>query len=218
MLGSNDAGAGRQVVLACNQPLSGLAALGPRLCSRLGSGLTVEVSAPDASLRAEILRAKAAALAETIPDDVLAFLSEHAGAHVRALEGALHRLVAHARVLGQPIDIASAADSIGRGESGSHGAAPSDRVIAAVASRFHLTPRELCGKSRSRRVTVPRHLAMQLLREQGDRSLAEIGALLGGGDHSTVRHGCERARAMLSRDEGYRAQAEWLREYLSLAA
>ena len=209
---------GRQVVLACNQPLSGLAALGPRLCSRLGSGLTVEVSAPDASLRAEILRAKAAALAETIPDDVLAFLSEHAGAHVRALEGALHRLVAHARVLGQPIDIASAADSIGRGESGSHGAAPSDRVIAAVASRFHLTPRELCGKSRSRRVTVPRHLAMQLLREQGDRSLAEIGALLGGRDHSTVRHGCERARAMLSRDEGYRAQAEWLREYLSLAA
>jgi chromosomal replication initiator protein len=177
----------------------------------------VGVSAPDASLRAEILRAKAAAFAETIPDDVLVFLAENVGAHVRALEGALHRLVAHARVLGHPIDVSSAADSIGRRKNSLHGPAPSDRVIAAVASRFHLTPRELCGKSRSRRVTVPRHLAMQLLREQGDRSLAEVGALLGGRDHSTVRHGCERARAMLSRDGSYRAQAEWLREHLSLA-
>ncbi len=210
-------GENRQVVLACDQPPEGLSALGPRLCSRLGSGLTVDISPPDAGVRAKILRAKAAAFAETIPDDVLAFLAESVGVHVRALEGALHRLVAHARVLGRPIDMASAVDSIGRRENGISDAAPSDRVIAAVASRFCLTPRELCGKSRSRRVTAPRHLAMQLLREQGDRSLAEIGALLGGRDHSTVRHGCERARALLARDGNYRAHADWLREHLSRA-
>ncbi len=208
----------RQVVLTCDQPPEGLSALGPRLCSRLGSGLTVEISPPDAAVRAEILRAKAAAFPETIPEDVLAFLAESTGTHVRALEGALHRLVAHSRVLGRPIDMISAADSTGHHENESNGAAPSDRVIAAVASRFHLTPRELCGKGRSRRVTVPRHLAMQLLREQGDRSLAEIGALLGGRDHSTVRHGCERAREALARDGSYRAQADWLRERLSRAA
>jgi chromosomal replication initiator protein len=207
----------RQVVLASDQPPEGLAALGPRLCSRLGSGLTTEISPPGASLRAEILRSKAAALAESLPDEVVDFLAEHAGNHVRALEGALHRLMAQARVLGRPVDLTSAADCIGRQITGAAPAAPSDRVIAAVANRFRLTPRELCGKSRSRRVTVPRQLAMQLLREQGDRSLAEIGGLLGGRDHSTVRHGCARARALLSNDAELRSHAEWLRNLLSRA-
>lgn len=209
--------ANRQVVLACDQPPERLSALGSRLCSRLGAGLVVEISPPDASVRAEILRSKASVFAEAIPEEVVSFLADNVGTQVRALEGALHRLVAHARVLGQPIDMASAADVIGRHELGLSGSPSSGRVIAAVASRFDLTPRELCGKSRSRRVTVPRQIAMQLLRETGDRSLAEIGALMGGRDHSTVRHGCERARAMLSLDADLRSHAEWLRERLSRA-
>jgi chromosomal replication initiator protein len=209
--------ANRQVVLSCDQPPERLSALGPRLCSRLGSGLVVEISPPDASVRAEILRSKASRFAEAIPEDVIIFLADNVGAQVRALEGVLHRLVAHSRVLGQPIDMASAAEVIGRHQLDFSESPSSSRVIAAVASRFDLTPRELCGKSRSRRVTVPRQIAMQLLRETGDRSLAEIGALLGGRDHSTVRHGCERARAMLSLDADLRSQAEWLREMLSRA-
>lgn len=211
------ASASRQVVLACDQPPEALSALGPRLCSRLGAGLVVELSPPDAAVRAKILRSKASAFAEVVPDDVVAFLAKHAGSQVRALEGALHRLVAHARVLGRPIDMASAADCVGRQVNSGDYAPPSSRVIAAVASRFQLTPRELCGASRARRVTVPRQLAMQLLREQGDRSLAEIGALLGGRDHSTVRYGCERASAMLSRDDKLRSHAKWLRKLLSRA-
>jgi len=210
--------ANHQVVLSCDQLPEHLSGLGPRICSRLAGGLAVEITPPDAIVRAEILRTKAAAFTESIPNEAITFMAENIGGQVRALEGALHRLVARARVLGTPIDSVSAAEVIGCRQTANNDPAPSDRVIAEVASRFGLTPRELCGKSRSRRVAVPRHLAMHLLREQGDRSLAEIGSLLGGRDHSTVRYGCERARSLLSRDRAMRSHAEWLRRRLSRAA
>ena len=209
--------ANRQVVLACDQPPERLSALGPRLCSRLVSGLTVEISPPDSAMRAEILRAKASVFAEDVPDEVLDFLAERGEMHVRALEGALHRLFALSRVLGRPIDTSTAAEVLGLPEAGNSGNTLHNRVIAAVASRFQLTPHDICGKSRSRRVTVPRQLAMQLMREQGDCSLAEIGSLLGGRDHSTVRHGCARARAMLSSNAELRSHADWLRDFISPA-
>ena len=211
-------GENRQVVIACDQPPGRLTALGQRICSRLMSGLTIEISPPDTEARTAILRIKASAFPEEVPDDVLVFMAERIEPQVRALEGALHRLVAQARVLGRPIDMSSAAEAIDLREGGGVSAAPSDRVISAVAARFNITPRELCGKSRSRRVTVPRHIAMHLLREQGDRSLAEIGALLGGRDHSTVRHGCETARSLLSRDTEARAHANSIRDSLSRLA
>lgn len=206
---------GGQVVVACDQAPERLSALGAHLCSRLVSGLTVETSPPDSAVRAEILRAKASVFEEDVPDEVLVFLAERAETHVRALEGVLHRLFAQSRVLARPIDTKAAAEALGFPGSGNNEDEPPSRVIAAVAGRFRLTPREICGKSRSRRVTVPRQLTMQLLREQGDCSLAEIGALLGGRDHSTVRHGCARAREMLDTDAEFRSHADWLRDFIS---
>lgn len=203
-----------QVMLSCDQAPESLAALGRRLCSRLSAGLAVEITAPDAGARAEILRTKAAAFTEPIPDEVITFMAENVGGHVRALEGALHRLVARARVFGTPIDTSSASDALCQSDP-INDPVPSDRVIAEVAGRFGITQRELCGKGRARRVAVPRHLAMHILREQGNRSLAEIGELLGGRDHSTVRHGCERAVSLLSRDDTLRSHAAFLRERLS---
>ena len=208
-------GENRQVVLACDQPPAKLTSLGQRICSRLVSGLTVKISPPDAEARASILRVKAEAFEEDVPDDVVVFLAERSDPQVRALEGALHRLIAQARVLGRPIDKHAASEAIGFREDRGISMAPSDQVISAVASHFKVSSRELCGKSRARRVTVPRHIAMHLLHEQGHCSLTEIGALLGGRDHSTVRHGCKSARSLLSRDTKAREHTDSIRDSLS---
>ena len=209
-------GENRQVVLACDQPPAKLTSLGERICSRLVSGLSVRISPPDAEARASILRVKTDAFEEDVPDDVVVFLAERSDPQVRALEGALHRLIVQTRVLGRPIDKRAAAEAIGFSEDRLVSTAPSHQVISAVASHFKVSPRELCGKSRARRVTVPRHIAMQLLHEQGQCSLAEIGALLGGRDHSTVRHGCKSARRLLSRDTKAQEHADSIRDSLSL--
>jgi len=65
-----------------------------------------------------------------------------------------------------------------------------ERILATVAHHFDLSEEELIGRSRARSVSVPRQLAMYLIREETGTSLPQIGKLLGGRDHTTVMHGC----------------------------
>ena len=68
------------------------------------------------------------------------------------------------------------------------------------------------GRDRSREVTFPRQIAMHLLREETDASLPEIGQVLGGRDHTTIMHGCEKITNLIETDEGTRRQYMALRE------
>ena len=50
----------------------------------------------------------------------------------------------------------------------------------------------LRGQKRDKAIVVPRQIAMFLMREETDVSLLRIGAELGGRDHSTVLHACDK--------------------------
>jgi chromosomal replication initiator protein len=53
-------------------------------------------------------------------------------------------------------------------------------------------PADMRGRSRNRDVSYARHLAMYVLKEDGRKTVAEIGRLLGHRDHSTVIAGIQR--------------------------
>ena len=50
----------------------------------------------------------------------------------------------------------------------------------------------LKGQKRDRAIVVPRQIAMYLMRAETEVSLLRIGAELGGRDHSTVLHACDK--------------------------
>jgi chromosomal replication initiator protein len=72
----------------------------------------------------------------------------------------------------------------------------------------------LVSKKRTKELTVPRQIAMYLIRELLDLSLVEIGALFGGRDHSTVIHAVNKVEEDLARDDTFRARVELLRNGL----
>lgn len=76
-----------------------------------------------------------------------------------------------------------------------------DDVLRAVASYYHVTEEDLKGTKRNREVSVPRQIAMYLCREMTDCSMARIGDALGGKDHTTVLHGCDKIAEQLKSDE-----------------
>jgi chromosomal replication initiator protein len=55
---------------------------------------------------------------------------------------------------------------------------------------------------------------MYLMREETDAPLLRIGEALGGRDHSTVLHGCEKIERELGEDEEFRHEVTSLRETL----
>ena len=84
--------------------------------------------------------------------------------------------------------------------------------VQIVAKHFGLGESDLLGRSRTKEIANARQLAMYLLREENGLSLIHIGSILGGRDHSTVRHGVEKVSQDIERDEAVRRQLVVLRE------
>jgi len=87
-------------------------------------------------------------------------------------------------------------------------------VLDAVARSFNVTVAALRGKDRDKDIVLPRQVAMYLLREETSLSLVQIGETLGGRDHSTVLHGCERIANAIEMDDRLRQRIITLREGL----
>lgn len=92
----------------------------------------------------------------------------------------------------------------------------SDHILAAVAKEFEVTPHEMTGCRRFRRVVRARWAAAYFLQKYRGYSTPQLGKIFKR-DHSTIVHGLGEVRQLLKRDVGfsvqmYRVEAELLRE------
>jgi chromosomal replication initiator protein len=193
----------RQIVLSSDRSPKAFVGLEERLRSRFGWGLTADIQPPDLEMRVAILQAKAEARSVLVPNEVLQFIAESVESNIRELEGALTRVLAVARMLGLPMSIQTAEKALGEMVH-----APAkvtmEHILSQVASHFGLRVDDLIGPRRPRAIARPRQIAMFLARELTDMSLPRIGQALGGRDHTTVMHGCDKIGALFEKDEEIR--------------
>lgn len=204
--------ANRQIVLTSDRVPRAIPTLHDRLRSRFEWGLLADVQAPDYAHRLDILRAKAADLTPKVPPMVLEYLARPEGSSVRQLEGALNRLVMSAQMQRSPITLALASLTLREcfGDRGRIDISPKV-VMDLVASHYHVAVDDILGKGRTRTIAWPRQIAMFLLREETEQSLAQIGAALGGRDHTTIMHGCEQVAETARNDAQVQREIEQLR-------
>jgi chromosomal replication initiator protein len=200
-------GAGKQIVVSCDRPPKALVALEDRLRSRFGWGLIADVQAPDFETRIAILSAKAEGRSAQVSNEILAYIARKIPSNIRDLEGALNRVILLANLTHVPLTLEAAQAALAGILSHSAALTP-ERIVSAVARHYSLSEEQLIGRSRARAVSVPRQLAMFLIREETDSSLPEIGKLLGGRDHSTILHGCDKIGTQIEIDEQLRR--DWL--------
>ena len=63
-----------------------------------------------------------------------------------------------------------------------------DNIIRLVCSRYGISVEDFLSRKRNQEIAYPRKIAMYLVREMTDISLASIGESFGGRDHTTVLH------------------------------
>jgi chromosomal replication initiator protein len=150
-----------------------------------------------------ILQAKAEERSALVPNDVLMFIAESVESNIRELEGALTRLLAVARMMGLPLSIQTAEKALG---TAIHAPAQVtiEQIMDVVASHFGLRVDDLIGPRRTRAIARPRQVCMFLARELTDMSLPRIGEALGGRDHTTIMHGCDKIGALFEKDDEMR--------------
>jgi chromosomal replication initiator protein len=210
-------GAGKQIVLSSDRPPKAMVTLEERLCSRFEWGLIADVQPPDLETRIAILRSKAASCGAAVPDDILALIAARVQSNIRELEGALNRVVALSRLTHQPLTDELAETALSE-LMPQRSKLTEEQILETVADHFGVERTAFEGPSRSRAIARPRQVAMYLLREETGASLPQIGALLGGRDHTTVLYGCERIADLIEEDAEMRREVIGLRQQLYNAA
>jgi len=192
--------AGSQLVITCDRLPGDLGDLEDRLRERFAAGLVTDIERPDFVTRLAILRKRAAHDGVLIDYEALELLAARVTTNVRALEGALIRLVAYGSLTGRPLDSALAAHVLeGLGVALTPGRAPSIAAIQdAACARFGITHAELLSRSRVERVVWPRQAAMYLCKELTEHSLPTIARAFDGRDHTTVLYACKRVAAHIA--------------------
>ncbi|MER3398937.1 MAG: chromosomal replication initiator protein DnaA [Chloroflexota bacterium] len=209
-------GAGRQVVLSSDRLPANLHPLEDRLRSRFESGLIVDIQPPEFEERVAILQAKAALHGVEIPLAVLELLAQRFQNNIRELEGSLNRVITYARVNALPITLEVAARALHDvfGQVAPRRLVSPQAVLEAVSRYYQVPISELQGPRRSREVATPRQIAMYLMREETDCSLGQIGQHLGGRDHTTIMHGCEKITHLIKSNPDLRREIDDIRAVL----
>ena len=207
--------AGKQIVLSSDRPPKAITTLEERLRSRFEWGLIADLTPPDLETRIAILRSKAEDQLNLIPAEVIEFIARKVVSNVRELEGALNRVIAYASMSGMPInnELASAVLSNVMYNPKKRSITP-QRIVRAVADYYGVNLDQLRSSKRDRAIVVPRQIAMFLIREETDISLLRIGAELGGRDHSTVLHACDKIARELAENDEMRREISAVREMI----
>ena len=70
-----------------------------------------------------------------------------------------------------------------------------------VSEHFGVSISDLKGNKRNAEIVFQRQIAMYLIRNMTETSLKAVGVILGGKDHSTIKHGIEKIENELKADE-----------------
>jgi chromosomal replication initiator protein len=206
---------GRQIVVSSDRAPHDLQALEDRLRERFQAGLVADIQPPGLATRLAILRKRAHHDdVQLVDEEALMVIAERVDANVRALEGALIRVVAFSSLTGRALTTDLAREVLDglypRAAAGGQRRRTVAEIQAATCKLFGISSEELLSKARTARLAWPRQLAMFLARELTDQSLPAIGRQFGGRDHTTVLHACRRTSARIEADGDSREAVERL--------
>lgn len=210
--------AGKQVILTSDRPPKELPGVEERLVSRFEWGLVADIKMPDYETRVAILQKKASDDGLTLDDEVMDFIARSCTSSVRELEGAVIKLLAYSSLRREEINLALAQGAL-EGVIRDGGARNAPRLTASlirdrVAEEWGVTSADLASKRRTRQITIPRQVAMYLIKELLDESLVRIGEGFGGRDHSTVIHSIRKVESGIEEDADFARRVLRVRQTL----
>jgi len=184
----------RQIVITSDCPPKSMPLLEERLRSRFEWGLIVDIQPPDYETRLAILQSKALQKGVNVPMEVFELIARETQSNIRVLEGSLNRVFAFARLFKATptLEIASKAlEDVASKEFMPDDITPT-LIIEAVADCFQLSRDALMGRERDKDTALARRLAMYLIRQETNYSLAQIGQQLGNRDAASVTSACKK--------------------------
>lgn len=189
----------KQIIFSSDRAPVAISDIADRLRGRFASGMTVDIGEPDMQSRIAIVGKKLATNGVYPSDEVIEFVATSVSGSIRELEGIINNIVCQTQVRGTPPDIAEVRQSL-RSFSRPTKTISVKHVVAKVSEFYGIDEDSIYEKTRRREVVRPRQVIMYLLREDFNVSYPTIGTKLGGRDHTTVIHSCEKVKREVAVD------------------
>jgi chromosomal replication initiator protein len=183
----------KQIIFSSDVHPNYIQNLEDRLKSRFVSGMTVDVPAPDKESRVAILQNKIEKNGIFIEDEVIEFIASTVIGNIRELEGLLNLIVAQTELKLRGLTLQEIKNLV-KTTTKPVRSLPVKDLVKIIADFYNIEEESIYNKTRRKEVVKPRQLIMYILREDFNISYPSIGQKLGGRDHTTVIHSCEKIK------------------------
>ena len=188
----------KQIVISSDCPAKDLTTLEERLRTRFEQGLIADIQPPDLETKIAILKRKALERKFVISDEVLGFLAKNSDNNVRTLEGRLNKVIFASKLHEEPITLKLAATALQEAiNSDEQEEATPEAIIRATCSHFSVSEADLLGKNKRQELVRPRQICTYLMCDMLSIPLKNIGAKMGGRDHTTVIYARDKIAELL---------------------
>ena len=183
----------KQIIFSSDKHPNFIPGLEDRLRSRFQQGMIVEILEPDYESRLAIIKQKLESQKINIDQDVLEFVADSIEGSIRELEGIANNIILQQTMHKKPFDLSEAKLLLKNTIKPKKQISIED-VVKKVSSFYNLNDSVVYEKTRRKEIVHARQVIMYFLREEFNISFPLIGQKLGGKDHTTVIHSCEKIK------------------------
>ncbi|KKW10960.1 MAG: Chromosomal replication initiator protein DnaA [Parcubacteria group bacterium GW2011_GWA2_49_9] len=203
----------KQIIFSSDKHPNYIQNLEERLKSRFAAGMIVDIPPPDRESRVSILKTKARMMKFQLQDDVADYIAAALEGNIRELEGILNSIMMQTQVKGRDLGVLEV-KSILKNTSKPKKALSIKDITKVVADFYNIDENHIYEKTRRKEVVKPRQLVMYILREDCNVSFPLIGQKLGGRDHTTVIHSCDKIKNEIREDPNLLQEINQIRALL----
>ena len=183
----------KQIIISSDRPPKAIKTLEDRLRSRFEGGMIADIGYPDFETRLAILKSKAESRNVSLPDNILNYIAENFKNNIRELEGALNKVIIQLNISeNSSITLDSVKKILSSQTEIPKKIISIKQILKIVAEFYDVEEKLLIQRVRRQEIVKPRQVAMFLLRNEYKASFPTIGSKMGGRDHTTVIHACEK--------------------------
>lgn len=200
----------KQIVFSSDKHPALLPGFEDRIKGRFSAGMVAEIPEPDVESRSAIIRAKIESHGFSLPADIVQYIAENVRGNIRELEGIVNTIVCKSQYKGKGVTINDVKSLVKHNVKPTRGISI-EEVVRRIAQYYEVAEKSIYEKTRKKEVVKPRQIIMYVLREEFNASYPSIGEKLGGRDHTTVIHSCEKIKEEIKSNASLEQELDHIR-------
>ncbi|KKR29813.1 MAG: Chromosomal replication initiator protein DnaA [Candidatus Woesebacteria bacterium GW2011_GWA1_39_8] len=189
----------KHIIFSCDKHPNFVTGLEDRLKSRFAAGMVTDIPAPDHESRVAIIKSKCSSINLFVEEDIIDYLADSIKGNIRDLEGVINLIVCQTETKNKVLNLNEVKDLV-KNSIKQKKLLSYKEVVKIISDFYKIEEESIYEKTRRKEVIKPRQIIMYILREDFSISYPSIGEKLGGRDHTTVIHSCEKIKKEIKVD------------------